>query len=150
MPQGCTMQHIPHPSREEEASPFLHRDNKLQVVTSEVTVFKPFEYTRRKIKSRSTSFFLAVLYWIPPSRRRKNSLTVPTFIEEFGRYIQSVLISSSKLLICGTFNFQMDNHFHPDTMKFLSLLNSTDPKHVDKSTRVVRYEILCLWENLNH
>ena len=98
----------------------------IQVVSSKCQISKSFEYIERKIISKSRSYLFIVLYHLPPWT--KNSITVPHFNDEFGRYLESVLITRRNLVICGDFNFQFDNPSHPDAQKFQALLNSTGLK----------------------
>ena len=131
VPPGYSMQHITRPTRGGGVA-MIHRDS-INVISSECQTYKSFEYVERKIVSRSSSYLFVVLYRPPPSS--KNALSVPLFIEEFGRYLESVLITRSNLVICGDFNFHLDNPVHADTQKFQALLNSTGLKqHVTEAT----------------
>jgi len=120
-PPGYTTLHIPRSSGRGGGVAIIHRDS-IQVKASSSHPYRSFEYIERKIITKSTSFLFVVLYRPPPSA--KNSLTVPIFMEEFGSYLESVLISNSKLVLCGDFNFHMDSPSHPDTKEFLDLIDS--------------------------
>ena len=131
-PPGYTLQHIPRPMRRGGGVGIMIKDS-IKTVASECQVFKSFEYIEKKIVIRSLSYLLVVVYRPPPST--KNSFTVPMFLDEFGAYLEPVLITKCNILICGDFNFQMNHPSHPDTMKFQALLNSTGLKqHVQQPT----------------
>ena len=126
VPSGYSIQQSPRPSSSRGGGvAVIHRDS-INVSSSECQSFRSFEYIERKITSRSSSYIFVVVYRPPPSTR--NSLTVPLFLEEFGKYLESVLITRSKILICGDFNFHLDNPSHKDAQNFQSLLSSTGLK----------------------
>ena len=56
-------------------------------------------------------------------------------MEDFSKYLESLLITSSRLIVCGDFNFHMNDLHHPDAKKFQELIDSTGLKqHVEVAT----------------
>jgi exonuclease III len=138
-PPGFSMVHEPRLSGRGGGVAIIHRDS-LHVQSSEHQVFKSFDYIERKFSIRSASLKFVVIYRPPPSS--KNKLTVSDFMDEFGKYLESLLICSSRLVICGDFNFHLNDQNHPDSAKFKVLLESTGLKqHVNVATHQSGYTL---------
>ena len=121
-PPGYTTQHIPRPSGRGGGVAIFHRDSLQVLASSSSDVYKSFEYIERRIVSKSASFLFVVIYRPPPSAN--NSLTASMFIDEFSTYLENVLISSSKVVIFGDFNFHLECPSKPDSKKLLDLIDS--------------------------
>ena len=76
---------------------------------------------------------IIVIYRPPPSR--KNSFTTKQFLDEFGDYMENVIVSSGLLLVTGDFNFHVNNPDSRDSQAFLDLVKSLGLKqHVSDVT----------------
>ena len=64
-----------------------------------------------------------------PPPNKTNKFTVDTFIEEFSSLVEILTLSRQPLIICGDFNFHVDDLTNPDAAKFLNFLESTDLKY---------------------
>ena len=63
-----------------------------------------------------------ILYRPPPSK--KNKLTPKCFFDEFENFLAEQILAKGKLLIMGDLNLHLDQNQHPDSHKFLGLLES--------------------------
>lgn len=59
------------------------------------------------------------------------------FLNEFSRYMESIVLSKEHLLLVGDFNFHVDVASDVDARKFLDLIDSLGLKqHVDIPTHI--------------
>ena len=131
-PPGYSIQHIDRPSRGGGVA-IIHKDSLQTQTLPSSDAYKSFEHIERKIINKSTSLLLAVLYRPPPNST--NELSVSLFLDEFGSYLESVLLTNSNLVICGDFNFHVDSPSNTDAQKFLELIDSTGlQQHVETRT----------------
>ena len=63
---------------------------------------------------------VAIIYRTPYSE--KHPVTVATFLSEFAKYLESIVLSSERLLIVGDMNTHVDVPDDADAIKFLDLL----------------------------
>ena len=126
LPHGFSMQHV-HRTTRAGGVAIVHKDN-LQLLASECQDYQSFEYVERKFSCRSASYNLVSLY-------RPPSLPFTQFLEDFTLYLESLLISKPRLIICGDFNIHMNKPDNPDTARFNQLLESSGLKqHVTGPT----------------
>ena len=84
--------------------------------------YSSFEHLDLAISSGSTNLHLLSVYRPPPSK--KNKLTVAKFMNDFSALLESIIISSGKLIITGDFNFHMDDvPLKHDASLFMDLLD---------------------------
>ena len=81
----------------------IHRDS-LQSKATEMQSFRIFECIDRLLTFKTVTINFIVITTLC-----KNKFTVSEFIDEFGKYIECVFISSNRIVICGNFNFHMDS-----------------------------------------
>jgi hypothetical protein len=81
----------------------------------------------------STCIRLVVVYFPPPSDVNKS--TVALFMSEFSTYLETLAISSGRLIITGDFNFHMESTSDPVSVRFKELLESASlSQHVTSPT----------------
>jgi len=68
--------------------------------------FQSFEHLNLAISSGSTKLQLIGIY--RPQKSKKNTCSTSLFLDEFSTLIESVTLSSMKLIIAGDFNFHID------------------------------------------
>ena len=68
-----------------------------------------------------TLYVLAIICRPPPSQ--KNGLTADLFFEEFGIFLEKLVLSTQPLIILGDFNFHLDIATDYHAMKFLDTFN---------------------------
>ena len=101
-PPGYSLQHIPRLSRGGGVA-ILHRDSVQVLASPSSHSYESFEFIERKIVSRSSSFLFVVVYRLSRKRKgNKKATTVPVllFIKEFRTYLETVLTSNGKLILC--------------------------------------------------
>ena len=113
------------------------------VYRSEFTVKKisycersSFEMSEWTLKGEQSSRMrLSVIYRPPYSA--KHPVTTGVFISEFAEYLESFVLCTEPVLICGDFNIHVDNPADPDGEAFCDLLASMGLKqHVDTPTQI--------------
>ena len=78
---------------------------------------------------------LSVIYRPPYSA--KHPVTTGVFISEFAEYLESFILCTEPVLICGDFNIHIDNSADPDGEVFCDLLTSMGLKqHVNTHTQI--------------
>ena len=107
---------------------------KVFTITNEAnTVFKSFEYTDLFVKYKRFDARFVVIYRPPPSK--KNNLTSAIFLEEFSRFCEQLTLDGRPLIICGDFNYHIDNSSNSEARQFIDLLESANLfQHVSGST----------------
>lgn len=94
-----------------------------------------FEFSEWTLTASATSILLVLVYRL--SYSVKHPVTMATFFTEFEEFLQSVVLSSRRLLICGDFNIHVDEPNSPDTKRFMDLLESFSlEQHVVTPTHV--------------
>ena len=96
-------------------------------------VFKSFEYTDLFVKYKNFGARFVVIYRPPPSK--KNNLSSAMFLEEFSRFCEQLTLDGRPLIICGDFNYHIDNSSNSEARQFIDLLESANLfQHVSGST----------------
>ena len=94
-----------------------------------------FEFSEWRVSFASLRAKLVVVYRPPYSEA--HSITPGIFFEEFGSYLETVILSPESLILTGDYNFHVDVEDDPDARTFLDLLASMGLKqHVDVPTHV--------------
>ena len=81
---------------------------------------KSFEFSEWLIKCPSLAIRLIVVF--RPIYSKEHPISPAIFNEEFGDYLQGVILSKEPLLIAGDFNFHVDDCSDKDAAKFKDLL----------------------------
>ena len=80
------------------------------------------------------SIYLSVYH---PPYSEAHPITPRVFSEEFGSYLETIILSPESLILTGDYNFHVDVEDNPDARAFLDLLASMGLKqHVNVPTRV--------------
>ena len=72
--------------------------------------------------SGSARIRLAIVYRPPYST--KHPVTISSFISEFSQYLESFVLCTQPILLCGDFNIQVDVQDNPNVDSFLDLIDS--------------------------
>ena len=77
-----------------------------------------------------------------PPYSEDHPITAGVFFHEFAEYLESVVMSSDKLLITGDFNFHMDVPTDPNNIHFRDLLDTMGLiQHVKQPTHTCGHTI---------
>lgn len=96
-------------------------------------MFSTFEHFDLTITSGNKVFRLVTVYRPPPSR--KNGFTVERFFSEFSSFLEELTVTSYQFLLCGDFNFHVDDNGNANAKQFHDPLFSADLKqHVNGPT----------------
>lgn len=131
--QDYQLFHVPRTSRGGGVCVILRKGYFVNTIDG--TVFSSFEHIDLSIASGTANLRLLSVYRPPPSK--KNGLTTQQFLGEFSTLIETLTISSGKLLITGDFNFHVDNSDDHDAARFLDILETSGLRQlVTESTHV--------------
>ena len=94
-----------------------------------------FEFSEWRVSFNSLRAKLVVVYRPPYSEA--HPITPRVFFEEFGSYLETIILSPESLFLTGDYNFHVDVEDDPDARAFLDLLASMGLKqHVNVPTHV--------------
>ena len=121
-PPGYRLCHIPRSHGVGGGVAILYKSN-LNVFQTQCKHYNSFELIELKFYFNSNStLLLSVIYRPPPSK--KNGYTTKQFLDEFSNFVDDRILLPDKLLICGDFNFHVDNQACNDSTQFQSLITS--------------------------
>ena len=111
---------------------------------------KIFEFSEWLIKCPSLTIRLIVVY--RPTYSKEHPISPAIFNEEFGEYLQGVILSKEPLLITGDFNFHVDDCSDKDAAKFKDLLLEFGlQQHVNVPTHTDGHKLhLFINDAINH
>ena len=122
---------------------FVFNIEKVKPVGNKVVGFKSFEVAECVIKCTNTIIRLCTIYRTTQvkSKLKYSETKVNVFMEEFDRYLDSLVEKSGFPILCGDFNFHVENGDDFYAKKFISLYESkgfsqlvNEPTHYCGST----------------
>lgn len=106
----------------------LYKSN-LKMTKQNTPLYKSFEVTETLVRQNHSKIRICAVY------RSINKASVPDFLSEFEQYLQSLNAKSGKPLICGDFNFHIENSADNTANQFLSLISILGfEQHVNQPT----------------
>ena len=94
-----------------------------------------FELSEWILTDGSFRLRLAVVYRPPYST--KHPVTISSFVSEFSQYLESFVLCTEPILLCGDFNIHVDVEDKPDAESFVDLIDSFGlAQHVHFATHV--------------
>ena len=100
---------------------FLFKQNII-MERMKTTSFSSFEYMEFLLRSSSSLVRLVIVYR-PPSSSKNLSSSTAHFFQKFSSLLESLSISSGKLIIAGDFNFHIDNLHDNNARRFIDLID---------------------------
>ena len=133
-PTGYSFKHIDRIKGRAGGVGLLHKNNlTVTMANNSEDVVTSFEYIKCSVTAKNTSYNLTVIYR-PPTQT--NKFQTSTFFVELNDLLMTHLTTKGKLIICGDFNFHMDNSNDLNTRRLNSILNEhslsqhiQDPTH---------------------
>ena len=111
--------------------------NVSNVYSDEETLFEVSEW----LVSFGPTRVRTVIAYRPPCSE-DHPITAGIFFHEIDEYLESVVMSSDKLLITGDYNFHMDVPTDPNNIHFRDLLDVMGlAQHVKKPTHINRHTL---------
>ena len=121
-PPGYSLCHVPRSQGTGGGVALLFKTS-LNVSQTQCKSYHSFEVIELKLSfANCLTMLLSVIYRPPPSK--KNGFTNKQFLDEFSNFIDDRILLPDKLVICGDFNFHVDNQSCKDSTSFMSLLKS--------------------------
>jgi len=100
-----------------------------------------FEFAEYIVIAGNNKVKVAIIYRTPYSE--KHPVAVATFLGEFAEYLESIVLSSERLLIIGDMNIHVDVPDDADAIKFLDLLECMGlTQHVIRPTHPCGHTLL--------
>ena len=120
-PTGYRMFHSPRKERMGGGTALLYKEN-LYVRQLAYGEKSSFEFSEYLINAISQQFKLIIIYRPPYSTAHPVSMS--TFLDEFSKYLESIVLSKAPICICGDFNIHIDDNTNTDATSFKDLLES--------------------------
>jgi hypothetical protein len=105
-PDGYSIVHVPRLGRRGGGVAVIHKDS-IAVKTEPSFKAKSFESIELVLTVSSTCIRLVTVYRPPPTKVNASSNAL--FMEEFSMYLESLSITSGRVIITGDFNFHMES-----------------------------------------
>ena len=118
---------------------FIFNPLRIKPIRNNVTKYSSFEVLECVIKSASNLIRLCVVYRsTQTSTKEKYNMTKSSlFLSQFGDYLDSLLIKGGTPLICGDFNFHVEDTHDTLAQQFVNLYQEKGlQQHVQGSTHV--------------
>ena len=133
-PEGYSFIQVNRKDRRGGGVAILHKSN-IKLVQVQTTCHRTFELIEaRIIPKMGEPTLCCVVYRPPPSL--VNELTPHMFYDEFKTYLEQKVILQDQLLICGDFNFHVDDLNDHHANLFMDLITSFDLKqHINVPTQ---------------
>ena len=133
-PSGYSFSHVPRSDRPGGGVGLLYKSG-LDIRSVEITRKRSFEYQHVLLVSGSTSTRILIIYRPPNSQNHYQPLDV--FMDEFSELIGECSTLSGNLLVCGDFNYHIDNSNDREAASVLQLFDMLNLKqHVSGVTHV--------------
>ena len=132
-PPGYTLEHIPRPSGGKGGGVGLIFRDSFKARKETTCSYSSFEHMIVTLSHRSCTYTFVVLYRTPTVK--KNGPTLATFLEEFPKFLENVLLQRNTLVIIGDFNIHFKNSECLQAKSFRELLDSVNlVQNVSKPT----------------
>ena len=123
--EDYTVYHLPRSTRRGGGPAVIARKG-LHVLWNKSCVLSSFEhFDDLTITSGDKVSRLVTVYRPPPSK--KNGFTVERFFSEFSALSEKLTVTSYQFLLCGDFNFHVDDNLDANTKTFSSFCLSVIP-----------------------
>ena len=120
---------------------FLYNPNILNPVRNDVKKYSSFEVIECIIKSANASIRLCVIYRSTRNKEKYEDTKVSKFMTDFEDYLDNLVTKSGSPIICGDFNFHVEDPYDASAQKFIDLYRSkgfaqhvSAPTHISGST----------------
>ena len=116
---------------------FIFNPSKVTVAENRVSGYKAFEVVEGVIKTANSILRICTVYrTTQKSKGRYQDTKVNTFLDEFGNYLDDLVIKPGYPILCGDFNFHVEKDNDPQAKRFITLYeskgwtqHSTEPTH---------------------
>ena len=118
---------------------FIFNPLRVKPVRNNVPKYSSFEVLECVIKSSNGLVRLCVIYRSTQitSKERYNLTKTSLFFDQFGEYLDSLQLKGGSPIICGDFNFHVEDKLDAVAQKFVTLCKSRGfTQHIDKPTHI--------------
>ena len=101
--------------------------------------YRSFEHMTSKFVSGTMSLNLTVIYQQSPVYKEnipaEQQVTTSPFFDEYPHFLESILLTKGLVIICGVYNFHINNTSNAQAQQFQTVLDSFDlKKHINSPT----------------
>ena len=129
---GYNIQHVSRPGRGGGVAVAFKKN--MYLTKCKKDSYKSFEHIECTLKSSSSEFLRIICIYRPGTGLHSK---VSEFCEDFDDYLNNIMKKHGKILIAGDFNIHLEDANHPDTVRFLSVINQHSLKqHVNEPTHI--------------
>ena len=118
---------------------FIFDPLRVKPIRNNVPKYSSFEVLECVIKSSAQLIRLCVIYRSTQitSKERYNLTKTSLFFDQFGEYLDSLQQKGGSPIICGDFNFHVEDKHDAVAQKFVTLCKSRGfTQHIDKATHI--------------
>ena len=134
IPPGYSFIHVPRPERQGGGVGLLYKSN-LDIRSVHSDKLDSFEHQELLLVSGTVSFRVLIIYRPPNSSDHYVPSSV--FFDEFAELVGHCTVETGNLLICGDFNFHIDDKNDRDASSMLELCDSLNlQQHVSGPTHI--------------
>ena len=114
---------------------FLFNPQVLNPIRNNTVKYSSFEVLECVLQSGEELLRICVVYRSTQAKQKYEETKVCTFLEQFDVYLETLLQKSGSPIICGDFNFHVQDKLNTEAQKFISLYESKGFKQwVDNPT----------------
>lgn len=120
---------------------FLFDPKTISPVRNSTRKFSSFEVLECVLTSGAKLIRLCVVYRSTQAKTKYNETKVTTFLQQFDDYLESLCDKSGAPIICGDFNFHVEDASNAHALKFIDVYESkgftqmvTGPTHISGGT----------------
>ena len=115
--------HCPRPNGTGGSLAVLYKSTMKIELLKTPQPYKSFELMELLLHSFTPKTNMMIIYRPPPSSNCNNQLTPSLFFDEFSQLLERSVSSPGQLLLCGDFNFHVEDPSDHNTRTFLDLLH---------------------------
>ena len=116
---------------------FLYDPNVINPVRNDVKNFSSFEVLECVIKTSDNMIRLCVIYRSTQATKKYQETKIAKFMDDFSEYLDSVVNKVGSPIICGDFNFHVEDTENKAAKEFISLCASKGfIQHVKTKTHI--------------
>jgi exonuclease III len=124
IPPGYTFEHTPRPTGGKGGGEGLLFRESFKARKETTTLYSSFEHMIVSLSYRSGTVVVVVIY--RPPTVKKDGPTITTFLEEFPKLLEDLLLQRNNLVIIGDFNIHIEDLNCTHAKQFKDLLDSSN------------------------
>ena len=135
---------------------FLFNPKVISPVRNDVTKYSSFEVLECVIKTAGEVIRLCVVYRSTQAKTKYDETKISKFMDDFDGYLDNVLLKTGSPIICGDFNFHVEDLHNNVAQNFIALCESKgflqhvdSPTHISGGTLDLLFTLGCVSDSLS-